>query len=186
MLPFLPLLVVGAGVQLETFINGLDRPKNSMGYHFIKNGLITLTILYCALYSSAVIICQSDSFGDVKKSAEFLKTLSANAVIYSDEIPKTQYWADRPVRLLDYSQKPFIPNKGDYVILHSFYTPRINSVGETMASRFGAMLIHTDSSMVTPLLTDLMQNFKLQNRVAATAYRFEPQFFATVVYEIKR
>ena len=185
MLPFLPLLVVAAGVHLETFMNRLEQPKNSMAYHLIKNGLITVTILYAALFSSAAIICQSDSFGDIKRSAEFLKTLPPGSVIYSDEIPKTQYWAQRPVCLLDYSQKPFIPHEGDYVVLHSFYTPRINSVSATMSARFGAVLIHADNSVVTPILTDLMENFNLQNRVSATAYRFEPQFFASVVYQIK-
>jgi hypothetical protein len=186
LLPFLPLLVVAAGVHLEKYIRELHRPKNSMGYHFIKNGLITATILYSALFSVAAIGCQSDSFGDIKRSAEFLKTLPPNAVIYSDEIPKTRYWSGRAVRLLDYSQKPFSPNTDDYVVLHSFYTPRINSVGETMVSRFGAALIHNETSMVTPLLTDLMKDFTLQNRVGAAAYRFEPQFFESVVYQIKR
>jgi hypothetical protein len=179
-------LVIAAGVHLETFIQRLEQSKTSMFYHFVKNGLIAVTILYSALFSSAAIICQHDSFGDIKRSAEFLKTLPADAVIYSDEIPKTQYWAERPVRLLDYSQKPFIPNSGDYVILHSFYTPRINTVGENMISRFGAVLIHDDGSSVTPVLTDLMQNFSLQNHVSAAAYRFEPQFFASVVYQIRR
>jgi hypothetical protein len=70
------------------------------------------------------------------------------------------------------------------VILHSFYTPRINSVGETMIGRFGAVLIHADNSTVVPLMTDLMQDFNLQNRIPATSYRFDPQFFQSVVYRI--
>jgi len=126
-----------------------------------------------------------DSFGDIKRSAEFLKTLPANAVIYSDEIPKTQYWAGRTVTLLDYSQKPFMPHPGEYVILHSFYTPRINAVGDNMTARFGAVLIHMDNSVVEPVMTDLMEDPHLQNRILATNYRFDPQFFTSTVYEIK-
>ncbi len=184
MMPFLPILIVAAGYQLETFFNSLQYPKDSMMYHLIKNGVLSVTLLYSAAFSSAAIGGQTDSFGDIKRSAEFLKTLPANAVIYSDEIPKTQYWAGRTVTPLDYSQKPFMPHPGEYVILHSFYTPRINSVGETMTARFGAVLIHSDSSTVVPVMTDLMQDFKLQNRIPATGYRFSSQFFQSVVYRI--
>jgi hypothetical protein len=185
LMPFLPILVVAAGYQLETFLNQLKYPPNSMPYHFIKNGLLAVTLLYSAVFSSAAIGGQMDSFGDIKRSAEFLKTLPANAVIYSDEIPKTQYWAGRTVTLLDYSQKPFMPHPGEYVILHSFYTPRINAVGDNMTARFGAALIHVDNSVVEPVMTDLMQDPHLQNRILATNYRFDPQFFTSVVYEIK-
>jgi hypothetical protein len=184
MMPFLPILIVAAGYQLETFFNGLQHPKDSMMHHLIKNGVLSLTLLYSAAFSSAAIGGQTDSFGDIKRSAEFLKSLPANAVIYSDELPKTDYWAGRTVLPLDYSQKPFVPLRGEYVILHSFYTPRINAVGQTMASRFGAVLIHSDNSTVVPVMTDLMQDFKLQNRVQAVSYRFDPQFFESVVYRI--
>jgi len=37
--------------------------------------------------------------------------------------------------------------------------------------------------MVVPLLTDIMQDPALQNRVEATAYRFVPQFFVSLVYQ---
>lgn len=184
MMPFLPVLIVAAGYQLETFFEGLSHPKTSVGYHLVKNGLLAIILLYSAIFSAAAIGNLSDSFGDIKRSAEFLKTLPANAVIYSDELPKTQYWAGRPVRLLDYSQHPFSPEKGDYVILHSFYTQRLATVNENMVSRFGAQAIHSDTSLVIPILTDLMEDPRLQNRTQATAYRFEPQFFTSLVYRI--
>jgi hypothetical protein len=38
--------------------------------------------------------------------------------------------------------------------------------------------------MVVPLLTDLMEDQKLQNRVGATAFRFQPQFFTTLIYRV--
>ncbi len=186
MMPFLPVLIVAAGYQLETIFEGLGHPKTSVGYHLIKNGVLSIVLLYSALFSAAVIGNVSDSFGDIKRSAEFLKTLPPRAVIYSDEVPKTQYWAGRSVQLLDYSQHPFSPKKGDYVVLHSFYTARLGTVGGNMATRFGAQAIYADSSLIVPILTDLMQDMRLQNRTQATAYRFEPQFFNSVVYQIGR
>jgi hypothetical protein len=80
---------------------------------------------------------------------------------------------------------PFIPPKGSYVVLHSCYTPRLNFVDENMRRRYGAETLRQDTSMVVPILTDLMQDQKFQNRVAATAFRFQPQFFQTIVYHIK-
>jgi hypothetical protein len=85
---------------------------------------------------------------------------------------------------LDYSQHPFIPAKNEYVVLHSFYTQRINAVGENMIGRFGAVLIHSDNSVVVPVLTDLMQDFRLQNRTQAGAYRFEQQYFTSMVFRV--
>ena len=35
-------------------------------------------------------------------------------------------------------------------------------------------------------MTDIMEDPKLQNRVKATAYRFEPQFFTSTVYRTTR
>jgi hypothetical protein len=184
LLPFLPLVLTATGIGLEHFFSEFPKKEGSWRWIFLKNGLVVLGLIYLVLFSAAVMIYQNDSFGDIKRSAEFLKTLSTDAVIYSDEIPKTQYWSGRPVQLLDYSQKPFEPNKKEYVILHSFYTQRVNSVGETMTGRFGAVLVHSDGSSVVPLLTDLMEATWLENRTAATAFRFEPQYFTTLVYRI--
>ena len=122
MMPFLPILLVAAGYQLETFFNSLKHPKDSMMYHFMKNGILAIILLYSAAFSAAAIGGQIDCFGDIRRSAEFLKTLPADSVIYTDEVPKTQYWSGRKVLPLDYSQHPFIPAKNEYVVLHSFYT----------------------------------------------------------------
>ena len=127
-------------------------------------------------------ISQNDSFGDVKRSAEFLKTLPAEAVIYSDEIPKTQFWSGKKIRLVTL---PFNPEPGSYVLLHSFYTPRLGFVDQHMREGLGGRVIHQESSMVVPLLTDVMEDAGLQNRCEATAFRFEPQFFTTFAYHME-
>lgn len=185
LLPFLPLLLVAAGYQLETFLVSLGHQKGSLQALVWKNGILFFGMLYLVLFSSAVLLCQRDSFGDIKRSSTFLKSLPEGAVLYSDEVPKTQYWSGRKISPIDYSQKPFMPKVGDYVTLHSFYSPRISVLDTNLKERFGAVAIHSESSMVVPLLTDLMEDPSLQNRTGATGSRFRPQFFISVVYEIK-
>jgi hypothetical protein len=188
MLPFLPLLLLAAGYQLESFFESLENHRGTIHHMLWKNGLLSFCLAWLALYSSAVLIAQHDSFGDIKRSAEFLKTLPAEAVIYTDEVPKTQFWSGRKVILMSYlyENKRFVPKAGDYVILHSFYLPRIDTLGRYFSDTHDAQLIHEDNSMVTPLLTDVMEDPDLQNRIMATAFRFKPQFFSSQIYAIRK
>lgn len=181
LLPFLPLVLVAAGYQLELFFDGWKEDGHPVRKMLFKNGLLTILLAWSVIFSAGVLIAQNDSFGDIKRSAEFLKTLPPDAVIYSDEIPKTQYWSGRELRLVTL---PFIPPKGAYVVLHSFYTPRLGYVDENMRERLGAVVLRQDNSMVVPLLTDLMEDSTLQNRLEATAFRFRPQFFSSLTYHI--
>ncbi len=186
MMPFLPLLLLAAGFHLETFFESLDKSSGAVRVMFMKNGLLTLCLSWLFLYSAAVLISQNDSFGDIKRSSEFLKNLPADAVIYSDELPKTQYWSGRKVTLMPYlvQNTQFKPKPGDYVVLHSFYIPRLNNVDHHLVEDYGAEALHEDQSMVVPLLTDVMEDPSLQNRTASVAYRFVPQFFRSRVYHI--
>jgi hypothetical protein len=181
MMPFLPLLLVAAGYHLQTFLEHWHQNSSLVKKMFWQNGLLTIGLVYTAVFSAAVLICQYDSFGDIKRSAEFLKSLPQDAVIYSDEVPKTQYWSGRKVIPLEL---PFNPKPGDYLIMHSFYTTRLNYIDENLRARHGASLLHMDESMVVPLLTDVMADPGQQNRITSTAYRFEPQFFQSLIYKI--
>jgi hypothetical protein len=181
LLPFLPLVLVAAGYQLDLFFEGWKPEGHPVRKMFVKNGLLTVLLAWSVIFSAAVMIAQNDSFGDIKRSAEALKALPPDAVIYSDEIPKTQYWSGRQLRLVTL---PFNPEPGTYVVLHSFYTPRLGPVDQNMRERLGATVIRQDNSMLVPLLTDLMEDPTLQNRFEATAFRFRPQFFTTLTYHV--
>jgi 4-amino-4-deoxy-L-arabinose transferase-like glycosyltransferase len=182
LLPFLPLVLVSAGYELELFFNKWEDRAKPIRNMFIKNGVLTGLLAWCVIYSTGVQISQNDSFGDIKRSAEFIRSLPADAVIYSDEIPKTQYWSGRSLQLVTL---PFNPPKGSYVLLHSFYTQRLGFVDQHMREGLGGRVIHQESSMVVPLLTDVMEDNSLQNRCEATAFRFEPQFFNTLTYHME-
>jgi len=186
MLPFLPLILLAAGYHLEVFFGSLDKGKGTIRILFFRNALLTLCIGWLALFSAAVLISQNDSFGDIKRSAQYLATIPPGAPIYSDEIPKTQFWSGRKIQLMAHltENAPFIPKPGDYIVLHSFYLPRLSAFERHLIEVDHAELVHDDQSMVVPLLTDVMEEPSLQNRTAATAFRFVPQFFHSRVYHI--
>ncbi|HJT23042.1 MAG TPA: glycosyltransferase family 39 protein [bacterium] len=188
MLVFLPLLVLAAGYQLESFFDSLKQHQGTMRLVLWKNGLLTLCMAWMALFSATVLISENDSFGDIKRSSEFLETLSPDAVIYSDELPKTEFWSGRKVALMPYlyQNTQFNPKPGDIVVLHSFYIPRINEVDRHLVETHDAKTLREESSMVVPLLTDVMEDPNLQNRTASTAFRFKPQFFVSRVYQIRK
>ena len=183
LLPFLPLILTAAGYQLEHFFENWRTPGRPIRKMFFKNGLLTLLLAWSVIYGAGVLIAQYDSFGDIKRSSEFLKTLPADAVIYSDEIQKTQYWSGRNLVKVTL---PFTPPKGAYVVLHSCYTPRLGFVDTHMRESLGAQVLRQDNSMVVPLLTDVMEDQTLQNRIEASAFRFHPQFFFSLTYHIEK
>ncbi|HVM32923.1 MAG TPA: glycosyltransferase family 39 protein [bacterium] len=183
LLIFLPVFLVGAGFELETLFLEWKKKRGNLWAMVLKNGLLTLGLLYQITFSMMAIAYQTDSFGDIRRSAEYLKTLPPNAVIYSDEVPKTRYWSGRDIEPL---VLPFKPNPGDYLLLHSFYTPRLGFVDQTLRDRHGAEILYTNASSVVPLLTDVMADPAVQNRVAATGFRFQTQDFESVLYQIHR
>ncbi|MGH7739053.1 MAG: ArnT family glycosyltransferase [bacterium] len=184
LLIFLPIFLVAAGYELEVLYLDWKKSRGKTPAMVLKNGLLTLGLIYQVLFSMVVIADQTDSFGDIRRSGEYLKSLPPQAVIYSDELPKTEYWAGREIKPLIL---PFNPRPGDYLLLHSFYTPRlVGFVNQTLLDRFGAEVLYTNNSSVVPLLTDVMTDPSVQNRVAATGFRFQPQNFESVLYRIRR
>jgi len=181
LLPFLPLFVVGAGFEVECFFRERLKKWGDLKVLLTKNALLCLVLVLQVFFSFSALLYQRDSFGDIRRSAEFVKSLPPGAVLYSDEVPKTQYWSGREIRPITY---PFEPSPGVYVILHSFYTNRLLFVSGHLRDKYGAQIIYENHSQVMPLLTDVMEDLSLQNRPRATSHRFEWQFFRSVVYEI--
>jgi hypothetical protein len=71
-------------------------------------------------------------------------------------------------------------------VRHSFYTPRLSQVDRELRDRHGAVPLYESDSMVVPVFTDTMMDPQKQNRVQATVYRFVPQFFSSIVYQIPK
>jgi hypothetical protein len=134
------------------------------------------------VFAIAVLVVQRDSFGDLRRNAEFLRFLPADARVFSDEIIKTSFWSGRPLEFWDPSQQNL--RSGDFLVFHTFYTPRLSWLENTLHENHQLEPVRSDGSYVVPLLTDLMEDPALQNRPRAVSYRFEPQIFNTRMYRV--
>src|SRR5581483_6214897 len=61
LLPFLPLILLAAGVHLENFFEHWKSPEKPVQNLFWKNGVLTLCFAWMTLYSAASLVSQSDS-----------------------------------------------------------------------------------------------------------------------------
>lgn len=74
------------------------------------------------------------------------------------------------------------PRPGDYVACHSLYYGDV--LESELNKRFAMEAVYQTSSLVVPFLSDYMEDQSLQNR--ATAFRFRPQLFGSLVYRIEK
>jgi hypothetical protein len=184
LLLFLPAVCVLAGLKLQKMEDAWRLRCSENGLLMRRNGLAALMLGFLAVFSTAVLVLQKDAFGDVSRNAQYLKTLPSNAVVYSDEQIKTEYVSKRPIHV--WSSETRNLNPGDFLVFHTFNTPRLWWLEQTLTRHFEMELVHQDTSYVVPLLTDLMMDPQFQNRAQATARRFETQYFETKIYRIVR
>jgi hypothetical protein len=184
LLLFLPAVCALAGLKLQKMEDAWRLRCSENGLLMRRNGLAALMLGFLAVFSTAVLVLQKDAFGDVSRNAQYLKTLPSNAVVYSDEQIKTEYVSKRPIRVWNSEIRNL--NPGDFLVFHTFNTPRLWWLEQTLTRHFEMELVHQDISYVVPLLTDLMMDPRLQNREQAVTRRFETQYFETKIYRIVR
>jgi hypothetical protein len=181
---FLPAVCVFAALKLQSLEDAWRMRCTETNMLLRRNGLAGLMLCFLAIFSIAVLVLQKDAFGDVFRSAQYLKTLPPKSVIYSDEQFKTEYFSKRTVSVWNSEIRRL--NPGDYLVFHTLYTPRLNWLEQTLRRHFEMELVHQDTSYVVPLLTDLMMDPKLQNRSQAVSSRFEAQYFETKIFRVIR
>ena len=184
LLLFLPAVCILAGLKLQKMEDAWRLRCSEYGLLMRRNGLAALMLGFLTVFSTSVLVLQKDTFGDVFRNAKYLKTLPSNAVVYSDEQIKTEYVSQRPIRVWNPEIRNL--NPGDYLVFHTFNTPRLWRLEQTLTRHFEMEWVHHDTSYVVPLLTDLMMDPRLQNRSQATAERFETQYFETNIYRVVR
>jgi hypothetical protein len=182
LLVFLPAVCILAALKLQNMETAWKTRYSEMDVLVRRNGLAAMMLGFLIVFSCAVLVFQKDSFGDVVRSARYLSTLPSDAVVYSDEQFKTEYTSNRTVRVWAPQVRDIRP--GDYLVFHTFNTPRLNVLEKTLNLHFKMEIAYQDYSYVLPLLTDLMMDPQLQNRPQAASVRFEPQYFETRVYRV--
>ena len=169
----MPLIVLLAGYGIY-----------SIGYHAGKRWLLLALLVGCILFNSvfsaAALYYQRDAFGDVKRAAVYAHSELQGETIFTDEGPKTSFWAHCPCR--SYLHKEEI-QPGQYVILHSFYTD-IDREESYLASRFETEIIYETTSSIRPLLTDLLPKIEDVLSPEWILQRFKTQHFRSVVIKL--
>jgi len=182
LLLFLPAVCLLAALKLQSMETAWKARCTEWEVLVRRNGLAALMLGFLMVFSAAVLVLQKYAFGDILRGALYLRTLPADAVVYSDEQFKTEYAAHRPIRLWTPELRDL--NPGDYLFFHTFSPPHLNVLQATLERHFQLEVVHRDFSYLVPLLTDLMMEPRLQNRPQATAVRFEPQYFETRVCRV--
>jgi hypothetical protein len=184
LLVFLPALCVLAAYQLELWWGAWRERHGILGALWRRNALAAAGLAWLLVFSMAVLVFQRDAFGDLKRNAEFLRTLPPGTTVYSDEEIKTGYASGRPI--LPWNPPRQTLKQGDWLIFHTFTTNRYRQLESSLRNNHAFEIVRVDRSYVLPLLTDLMMDKSFQNRPRAASRRLEPQYFETIALRILR
>ncbi len=185
LLPAILFIIVFAGYGL-TVVEKALRPRYSRVFSIV----IIIALLYGLLFSCAVMVFQSESFGDIKDSALFVKeNIEPGTPVYSNEIykpeivcPKMRYWSGRDVQL--YTGQP-LPD-GAVVCVHSAYG------GKDAMRHFRRRLLPQNpekiaqfEATIIPLLPDIMEEPISHQNPLAWIFRYHPQHTTTTIYTVE-
>jgi hypothetical protein len=180
-LPFIPFWILLAAIGFQKTVDAWRLRWKGERFLLLKNGTVLAVLAFEVVFSIACFSFQRESFADLRHGAEFLRQLPPEARIFTDEFPKTYYWAKRDLT-------PWQPNmrlpEGAYLVLHSFYTKRDRLLVSRLMENYQARVVFYEESAVTPLLSDLMEEAAYQNRTALVGMRFETQDFRTWVIRL--
>ena len=200
--PIVPFVSIFAGRGIDLlivavrFIERIKRRINATATIAIRYILIILSFTYIIVLGLAVLYFQRDAFGDLRRSAEFLKSVEPNAIIFSNEnnhtLPaciKDKFWSRRKVELLtnDYIfGDQFLPG-GSYLCLHSAYGG-LNNFGAllmTLKKRYTLEEMYSTQSVIYPIFPDIMQEPYFHQNPLALTMKYTKQTFYSYVFRIK-
>lgn len=149
------------------------------GYGFTHIKIERLAFAFCVAMSiavsGAVLYYQKDSFGDVKRAALWIKNnVKAKDTIFSDEYYKTLLWSGKKVETVH--REDF--QTGDYLVLHSCYTP-IQNLIFFLSHKYHLKLVYETTSTIVPLLPDFSSN-----STNWPEEKFKKQIFRSVIIKI--
>lgn len=180
---FLPL------ISFFTIISGYGISK-------LENRKSAFALIFCFLFSLCFsllsLYLQRDTFGDIKRSAVFLKENLKNTKcrIFSNEIwrpgietVKIRFYSEID-NIQIYKRDKLAPS--DYICLHSAYG-FIDEELRFLSKRFQIEILYIDKAKIIPLLPDIMATPpypNLTSHPAALVFKYFPQEFASVVAKL--
>ena len=163
-LPVISLLLILAGEGVR---------KSSLKKVWLPLGIISSLILTLLSLSF-----QRDSFGDIQRSAEWVKENIKIPYIYSDEYWKTRFWSGKKI-------KPWVgeAKAGDILVLHSGYS-YLSREFDALKKKYRYRVLYTTSSRIIPFLPDILNPPQWSNSPYWVVLKFTPQKFSSFVIEI--
>jgi 4-amino-4-deoxy-L-arabinose transferase-like glycosyltransferase len=146
-----------------------------------EKAVMVVCLVVSIAFSAAVLYYQRDTFGDVKRAAEWVRyNVRPQERVYTTSISKTVFWTQRPV-------KKFVPGivlrPGDYVVLNSFYVS-IPRSKEWVGKRFYFETVYETTSTIVPLLPDLTNPAEYTNAPGWHKVKFRENKFKSVVLKV--
>ena len=164
-LPLLPLFLILAG-------EGINKVKSS-----------SLWMVLCLIFSLALtflsLIYQRDTFGDIRRTAEWVRENFKKQCVYSDEYWKTQFWSGKEIKKWERKGE-----KGDILILHSGYSNLREEI-EYLKKNYHFSLLYRTHSRILPLLPDIINPPFLSNSPYWMIKKYTFQKFQSMVVRIE-
>lgn len=175
----IPFSLVVAAYGLETFRVRVFRVRLSVVF-------LIICLLFSAGFSVHALRCSRDSFGDVKRTALFIRDRlpPGGGRVWTDETVKTGWWAKRPLRGYVTRNRHEV-RPGDYVVLHSWGGTNIPRELAYLRRHFQIEITHEERAEVVPILADDILSRGANSPVVAH-HRFEKQKFQALVIKILR
>lgn len=178
-LPMLPLFCLWAGEGLCRVNKGAARVT-----------AVILVSLWGVVFAVSVLVCQRDTFADMRATAEFLKESDfGNVRVFSDEVYrpgmeniKMQYWSGEWIYPLAKYVQDIEPE--DIIVLSNVYS-NFEPMAALLRERFEFREIFRAQTSIVPLLPDIMVTPPVTSQPSCMAYRYSRQNFLSVVLRIE-
>ncbi len=140
---------------------------------------ISICLLFSITFTSLSLIFQKDTFGDVKRSAEWVRKNVRKEWVYSDEYWKTRFWSKKRIRKWEGREK-----KEDVLVLHSGYS-NITEDMRYISRNYNYRLLYSTHSRILPLLPDILYPPQISNSPYWIILKYTFQDFHSSVIKIE-
>lgn len=173
LISLIPIVLIISGFGL-THLDDFFKKK------WFSLSIIAICLIFSVAISALLLESDKDYFGDIRRSAEYIKENVKDAVIYSDEIQKTSFWAGHKVRL--HTRDNIKANQ--YIALHSFYTNLANEI-KFIQNKYNIKIIYLSKSKTIPIFRSLRmapwrEAYIIEN--STESRRLSPEHISLVLY----
>ncbi len=166
------LLFVEVAAGIERFA---DRaPK------FLSKVLIAASITGSVLFAMVALYYQRDTFGDIRRTGEYIRSnLPGSRVFSNDQFKESYYTGSKVFRYVPHR----VYRSDDIIVLHSFYSHDLDEQVQLLAAGYRIQELFRTDSVVVPLLANTIIT-QGSNTPAVASRLFQAQEFTSIVLRI--